>query len=251
MKTFFKILFFGNETDLENRPNPYYEKQKQNLKDIWENKYYNDFGIERLFRILLQLLAFIVPSGIFRCISGTNNIIRRRLTIEALGIGKVLYYYFILSFYDKTTNLGFLILSIILTADTLQFLASRIFLTDVFREPISHKRSLLMAFINYIEICYCFAFIYAFIDHTNSDLSTPIFLVNSSTEIKHISNLQALYFSFVTSATIGYGDITPKNENVMRLVILQIVISLFLVVVIISNVTSKIEDKTFYNKINK
>lgn len=248
INNFFKILLFGNETDFESKANPYYSKQKQNLKDIWQNKTYNDFGIERLFRIFLQLLAFIIPSGILRQLSGTNNIIHRRLTVEFLGIGKVFYYYFILVVFDCTRIKFFLILSIILTIDTLHFLASRIFLNDVFRQPISYKRSLLMIFVNYIEICLSFAFIYSYIDHTNYEITKTIFFESKDNVIIYISNLQSIYFSFVTSATIGYGDITPKNPLIIKLVILQIVISLFLVVVIISSVTTKIEDETFYNK---
>ncbi|MBX7182162.1 MAG: potassium channel family protein [Bacteroidia bacterium] len=247
---FLKILFFGNETDEQSKPNPYYEKQTQNLKDIWYNKTYNDFGIERLFRLFLQLTAFIIPSGVFRQLSGTDNIIHRRLTVEFLGIGKVFFYYLILVIFDKTQSYFFLILTSIITFDTLHFLASRIFLNDVFRQPISYKRSLLMVFINYVEICLFFAFVYSYIDHTNIDIANTMFIPNSTNAVSHISNLQSIYFSFVTSATIGYGDIVPKNDLLIRIVIFQVIISLFLVVVIISNVTTKIEDETFYNKKN-
>lgn len=238
-----RILFFGNESEKAYKPNPFYKKQVKNLKDIWENKTYNDFGIERIFRIILQLLAFIIPSSLVRQFSGINNLINRKLIIEFWGISKLVYYYFILLEFDKTRSKLFLIISIILTFDTLHFLISRIFLNDVFRQAISYKRSLMMTFINYAEICMCYAFIYAYIDHTNTNIENTIFIVNSK-----ITNLQAIYFSFVTSATIGYGDIAPKNPFVMKIVISQIIISLFLVVVIISNVTTKIEDKTFYNK---
>ena len=245
---FFKILFFGNETDEMSKPNPYYKKQNQNLKDNWHNKTYNDFGIERLFRLFLQLTAFIIPSGIFRQLSGTDNIIHRRLTVELLGIGKVIFFYLILVKFDKTNSLIFLILASIITFDTLHFLASRIFLNDVFRQPISYKRSLLMVFINYVEICLFFAFVYAYIDHTNIDITKTMFISNSENMVSHITNLQSIYFSFITSATIGYGDIVPRNDILIRVVIFQVIISLFLVVVIISNVTTKIEDETFYNK---
>ena len=75
-----------------------------------------------------------------------------------------------------------------------------------------------------------------------------MFISNSENMVSHITNLQSIYFSFITSATIGYGDIVPRNDILIRVVIFQVIISLFLVVVIISNVTTKIEDETFYNK---
>lgn len=238
-KEFLKKLILGSESNKAYKSNPFYKKQSQNLKDIWNNKSYNDFGIERFFRILLQLTAFIIPSSIVRQLSGTSNLLFRKLSIEAWGILKIVFLIIFLK-YDMTRSGAVLFIAIVLSADTLHFLVSRVFLNDVFRQAISYKRSLMMTFLNYIEICLCFALIYAYIDHTS--LTPEVF------NCGHITNLQAVYFSFVTSATIGYGDIAPKDPLVMKLVVSQIIISLFLVVVIITNVTNKIEDHTFYNK---
>lgn len=238
-KAFLKKLLLGSESNKAYKPNPFYKKQSKNLKDIWDNKTYNDFGIERLFRIFLQLSAFVIPSSVVRQLSGTSNLLFRKLSIEAWGILKIVFLIIVLKC-DFTRQGVVLITAIVLSIDTLHFLISRIFLNDVFRQAISYKRSLMMTFLNYIEICLCFALIYAFIDHTS--LTSEVF------NCGHITNLQAVYFSFVTSATIGYGDITPKDPVVMKLVVAQILISLFLVVVIITNVTNKIEDRTFYNK---
>jgi hypothetical protein len=244
LKTFVKELLLGSESNKAYKPNPFYKKQRTNLKSIWDNKTYNDFGIERLLRLFLQLTAFIIPSSLIRQFSGTSNLLFRKLSVEAWGVLKIAFLIIVFKL-DYTHNAIVLVISLVLSLDTLHFLISRIFLTDVFRQAISHKRSLIMTFLNYVEICLCFALIYAYRDHT-----APAYIIVFVKD-QHLTNLQAIYFSFVTSATIGYGDITPKDPLIMKVIISQILISLFLVVVIITNVTNKIEDDTFYNKKKK
>ena len=39
------------------------------------------------------------------------------------------------------------------------------------------------------------------------------------------SYLDSLYFSIITSSTVGYGDITPKTNTAKIIVILQIILS--------------------------
>ena len=67
----------------------------------------------------------------------------------------------------------------------------------------------------------------------------------------HLSDLQTIYFSFVTSATIGYGDIAPKDPLVMKIVVAQIMLSLFFLVIVITTITNRLHDDTFYNKHKK
>lgn len=243
-------LFLGSPKAKKYIPSSFYKKQRQNLADIWNNKTYNEFGIERIIRLILQLLAFVTPGGFVRHITGTSNLLVRKLGIELYGILKVVFIYLAFKF-DWTTNSFVLTVIIILTLDTLHFLISRVLLNDVFREAISHKRSLIMTFINYIEICLCFAFIYSYIDDTNQDSINPVFHINSDIpNIKngHLNDTQTIYFSFITAATIGYGDISPKDPRIMKVVIIQIVISLFFIVVFISNILNKLNEDTFYNK---
>ncbi len=240
---FIEKIILGSESDKAYKPNSFYKHQIENLKKVWNNATLNDFGIERLLRLFLQLTSFVIPSGLVRELSGTNNLLFRKINIEIFAISKIVL--LIIAFkLNWTTSLFVLFTVIILSLDSLHFLLSRIFLNDVFRSQISNKRSILTAFINYAEICLCFAFIYVYIDHTNSD---PLRIVFFDKGI-HITNTQAIYFSFVTAATIGYGDITPKDPLVMKVVITEIIVSLFLVVIVFARAISKIDDDTFYNK---
>lgn len=250
VKEFFLKLLLGNPSIKKYTPTPFYKKQKQNLSDIWNNKTYKDFGIERILRLVLQLLSFISPGGFVRYITGTSNLLVRKLGIELYGLLKVFFICVAFKF-NWTTNLIPLILIIIFTLDTIHFLICRVLLNDVYREAISHRRSLVMTFINYIEICLCFAFIYSYIDDTNQQKDSPIFVINTSlpyTESGHLTDTQTIYFSFITAATIGYGDISPKDSFTMKIVIIQIIASLFFVVVFISNIINKLNEDTFYNK---
>ncbi len=241
---FFTKLFLGSNRP-ENRPKKVYARQLENLGHIWNNRTYNDFGVERILRLLLQLFSFIMPGTLIRHLAGTKELLSRKIFIEIYSVAKLCW--FILLFkLDLTTSTLAVWISVIFTIDTIHFLVSRIFLNDVHQQPISFKRTLLMSLLNFVEVALCFAFIYSYIDDTNNDPTKIIFSTG-----QHLTDLQTIYFSFVTSATIGYGDIAPKDPLLMKLVILQIILSLFFVVIVISTITNKLGDDTFYNKRKK
>jgi hypothetical protein len=249
IKDFLYKLVMGHPDIKKYIPTSFYKKQQSNLSQIWNNKTYKDFGIERLIRIILQLIAFITPGGVVRYFTTTKNLLIRKLGIEFYGIFKIFFISLAFQF-DWTQNPVALFFIVVFTLDTLHFLVCRVLLNDIFREAISHRRSLIMTFINYIEICLCFAFIYSFIDDTNNDIKNSVFITNENLPVidGHLNDTQTIYFSFVTAATIGYGDISPKDPLVMKLVIVQILVSLFFVVVFVSNIINKLGEDTFYNK---
>lgn len=249
-KNFVYKLFLGNSKANVYKPSSFYKKQGQNLLNIWHNKVYNDFGIERIFRLILQIIAYFTPAGVVRYLTGTENLIIRKLGIEVYAISK-LFFICVAFALNLTENAFVLVIIIILTLDTIHFLIARVFLNDVFREAISHKRSLIMTVINYVEICLCFAFIYSYLDDTNHQLDNPTFHISSDIpqiEKGHLNDNQTIYFSFITAATIGYGDISPRDPLAMKLVIIQTLISLFFIVVFISNIINKLNEDTFYNR---
>jgi hypothetical protein len=247
--SFIKKLFLPDASAETTASKPYYETQKKNLQAIWNNTAYKDFGIERILRLLLQLTAFIIPSGLLRSITGTSNFLFRRLSVEFLVIIKLTFLYFVLKL-DCTSSFCILVIAIVLTADTLHFSISRIVLNDLYRKHVSFTRSLILKFINYIEVCLFFAILYSYLDHTNLDINNHTFIINDSLHAKdnHLTSIQAIYFSFVTAATIGYGDITPKDPFVMKMIVVQIIISLFFVVVFLSSIINRLGRTTFYNE---
>ncbi len=240
MNFFTKLLYGTNRP--ESKPRSVYSKEMIALQRIWNNKTYNDFGLERILRLFLHLLSFIMPGTIIRQLCGRKHLLFRKVVIEAYSLFKIAWYVFLFE-KDLTTSTAALVISIILTIDTVHFMFSKIFLNDIHQQPISFKRSLLMTLINILEVMLCFAFIYSFIDDTNNDTGRVIFSMGH-----HLTDLQTIYFSFVTSATIGYGDIAPKDPLVMKLVVMQIMLSLFFLVIVITTITNRLHDDTFYNK---
>jgi ABC-type uncharacterized transport system permease subunit len=55
-----------------------------------------------------------------------------------------------------------------------------------------------------------------------------------------LNALRALYFSFVTMTTLGYGDVQPKTEywQAQILIVIQLIISLYFLAVLIAAVVS-------------
>ena len=238
---FFTKLIMGTNRP-ESKPRTVYLKELIALRRIWHNKTYNDFGLERILRLTLQLLSFIMPGTLIRQLCGRRHLLYRKVVIEAYSLFKIGWYFFLFKM-DLTTSTLALVISIILTIDTVLFLFSKIFLNDIHQQPISFKRTLMMTLINIIEVMLCFAFIYSYIDDTNNVPGRMIFSTGHQ-----LNDLQSIYFSFVTSATIGYGDIAAKDPLLMKLVILQIMLSLFFLVIVITTITNRLHDDTFYNK---
>lgn len=230
-------------------PNDFYKQQGENLSTIWHNKKYKDFGIERLIRLTIQLLSFATPAGLIRWVTGkSKNLLVRKISIEVYAIGKVVFAWQAI-IHGWTSSGWVIVFIVIMTADTLHFLLGRIILNDIWRQPISFQRSLIMTFVNYAEICLCFAAIYYYWDHSYSINGYHVFSVNDKLAKfqDHLPPITYIYFSFVTAATIGYGDISPFDPFVQKIVNTQIIISLFMVVVIIGSLASKLQEDTFYN----
>ena len=238
---FLTHLIFGTDRP-ESKSRSVYEKEVISLSRIWNNKNYNDFGLERILRLILQLLSFIMPGTVIRQLCGRKHLLFRKVVIEAYSLLKISWYFFLFEM-DLTTSTAALVISIILTIDTIHFMFSKVFLNDIHQQPISFKRTLLMTLINILEVMLCFAFIYSYLDDTNTLPGKFVFSTGY-----HLTDLQTIYFSFVTSATIGYGDIAPKDPLVIKLVILQIMLSLFFLVIVITTITNRLHDDTFYNK---
>ncbi len=239
--SFFTKLLMGTNRP-ESKPRSVYVKELIALRNIWNNKNYNDFGLERILRLTLHLLSFIMPGTLIRQFSGRKHLLYRKIVTEVYSVLKIVW--LLLAFkLDLTTSTIALVISIILSFDTIIFLFSKIFLNDIHQQPISFKRTLMMTLINITEVMLCYAFIYSYIDDTNS---VPGHLVFSTGH--QLSDLQTIYFSFITSATIGYGDIAPEDPMVMKLVVSQIMLSLFFLVIVITTITNRLHDDTFYNK---
>ncbi len=119
------------------------------------------------------------------------------------------------------------IINIYLLLETYLYIFYKIFVPES-NSRRSHKRSLLLLFLNFIEVIGSFAVIYAAGNFLN-------------VQVDNWSD--ALYFSLVTGATVGYGDLYPINAAGKELVMFQIVSSLAFLILFFNFFTPRAQDE--------
>ncbi|KQB43508.1 Potassium channel protein [Flavobacterium daejeonense] len=120
--------------------------------------------------------------------------------------------------------------------ETVLYIPTLIFASDLFSRPRSYKRSMLLLFFNYLEIVFEFVVLYS----TGNYLNQPI---------NHW--FDAVYFSMITSSTIGFGDLYPVQTFGKALVMTQSLLVLMFVVLFLNFYSTKIDSKGYFEKIKK
>ncbi len=212
MLKFIKKLIIGPNVQNSCTIESALQMQRRNLLAVWNNTPYTSFGIERLLRLFLVLNQYLFPSLYIRQIAGCGGSIVRNLSAECIVLIKCALLIAIFLFHWE--NIPFMHwLIIYLCSETILYLLSTVFLSEIYWSPRSYKRSTLMLLLNYFEITFDFSVLY-YSFKCIENLSTPI---------------KAIYFSFVTSSALGFGDLRPINNTGRFLIICQIVVFLFFV----------------------
>ncbi len=113
-----------------------------------------------------------------------------------------------------------------------------IYLGDIMGNPITYRRSLTMLFINYIEIGLGYSIVYFYMDS----------IIPNFFNVKMMSALQTIYFSFTTSATIGFGDIHPLTNLGRILVLTQVALFFVFVGLFLNFYSSKVHEVSYFNE---
>ena len=235
MTNFLGTLFLGKKNNTK-VSEPAIQKQWNNVKEIWNNDHYKDFGIERLIRLFLSISQFVFPGLYIKDIAGRFSLESRKIAVEFYVLFKLLLP--LIFFYcDATDKTWVYYLTIYIIIETMVYLACIIYLSDVFAKPISYRRSITLIFINYIEINLCYAVLYSYYN-----LNVPNFFKH-----KLNTDLQTIYYSFVTSATVGYGDVYPKTDTGRFVVITQIIVFIVFVGLFLNFFASKVQEASYYN----
>lgn len=206
-----------------------FEQQCENLKRVWENTNETSIGLLRLFRLLLALSPFVFPSLYIRHISGMKGYLCRKMAVDAQVVIKVILPLVILleGWSSNPFALGF---TIYMLLETICYLFALIFISDIYVSPMSFKRSVLLLIINYIEVTLDFAVLYKGLDLLN----------------KSIDSVKAIYFSFVTSTTLGYGDYYPDGPLGQFVVICQLLGIFVFLVLFLNYFTTNLNNEITY-----
>ncbi len=221
-----------------------FAKHRADLRAIWHQTNYRDFGIERLLRLVLKLLAFVMPGTFYRAAVdhvGGSSFLFRRTSVEWLASLKLVWY---LSLFKLGLTAGpfWVVASAVITFDTVHFLLCRIFLADLSRGHTSFKRSLVLVIVNFSEVTLFFATLYTYLDHHLRMAGEHAFNHHP------LTGVEAVYFAFVTATTVGYGDLHPIHPLLMKVVVAQIGISLFFVVIFFSTVVGNLDKEGTLNQ---
>lgn len=203
----------------------------RNIRAIWNNEHDNDMGIEKIFRLFLAASPFIFPGVYLKEMAGRNGRAYSDLSIDIFVLCKVAFPLVIIVNGWQTNHILFLIV-IWFMAETVLYVPTLIFASDSLSRPRSYRRSMLLLFFNYLEIIFDFAVIYSVGDFFNK----PFHLWSDP-----------IYFSFITSASIGYGDFFPATPLGKLIVSCHSVVFLIFVVVFLNFFSSKMESTGYFD----
>ena len=199
-------------------PHSTIRRRWENVVAIWNNTYEEDAGLEKVIRLGLAFSQFLFPGMYIKHLFWPKGPLYQDLATESFVLVKVMLPLIILHEGWQTHPVVVLLLAWFML-ETVLYIPTLIFASDVFATPRSYRRATLMLFLNYLEVVFTFAVIYASGVHLNRPL-------------EHWT--EAVYFSIVTSSTIGFGDIYPVTTLGRMLVMLQSLFYLSYIVLFIN-----------------
>jgi hypothetical protein len=231
MKRFFKKLIFGKNPSAEISARSVIDKRIHNIRSIWNNEQEEDIGIEKLLRLFLGFSQFLFPGIYIKHFIGGRRLLYQEITVDLYVLFKIAFAFGII--YNGRQDNDILVwIVIFFMAETLLHIPTLIFASDIFSRPRSYRRSMLLLFFNYIEIVLAFAVLYSSGDYLNQ-------------AFKHW--FDPIYFSFISGATVGFGDFYPITPIGKMLVSFQVVIFIIFAALFLNFFSNKVESKGYFD----
>lgn len=231
MKKFVKKLLLGNVSRIPKADFNPIEKRIQNIKAIWNNNHQDDNGIEKIFRLFLSSSVLLFPGIYIKYLASLKGNEYQDLAIDFYILLKLIFPILILvNDWQNSTLIIWIMIYVLL--ETILYIPTLIFASDLFSKPRSYKRSMLLLFLNYLEIVFAFGVLYSCDNYLNKPLT---------------SWFDAVYFSIITSSSIGYGDFYPITTIGKVLVSIQSLLFLFFVVLFLNFFSTKIKAKGYFD----
>lgn len=172
-----------------------YRQQFKFLRQVWASDVY---GIERVAMLALLAARLATPFLLLSHLFWSDLLWRRKRAIDIYVFVTMAFQWAILFAWPSPSPWA-VGLVVYLLADLYVALLSGIFLSKpgLYGFPVSLNRSLLLLLVNYLHIVAAFGALYlhtAAVCQCGVGLSDPV---------------RVLYFSAITTVTVGYGDIIP------------------------------------------
>jgi hypothetical protein len=233
MRHFLRKLLLGKITK-DDKPllkiNPI-QKRILNIQSIWNNDHQEDNGIEKIFRLFLSISQLVFPGVYIKYIFSRKNYEYQDIAMDFYIILKLLFPIYILKNNLQDQNILIYIMVYVLL-ETVLYIPTLIFASDMLSRPRSYKRSMLLLFLNYLEIVFAFAVLYTLGDNMNKPFTHWF---------------DAIYFSIITANSVGYGDFYPITTFAKVLVSIQAMFFLSFVVLFLNFFSAKVKNKGYFD----
>ena len=193
MRRIIKKLLLGNVVNKKEHSVSPLQKRVNNISAIWNNHHQDDSGIEKIIRLFLASSQLLFPGIYIKHLANKKGHEYQDLALDVYILLKVLFPVIILMNHWQH-NIFVLLILAYLVLETILYIPTLIFASDLFSKPRSYKRSMMLLFFNYLEIIFSFAVFYA----SNDYLNKPF-----------VHWFDAIYFSVITSSSVGFGDYFP------------------------------------------
>jgi hypothetical protein len=234
MESILKKLLLGKTSNLVSPKYNPIQKRVRNIRSIWNNDHQDDNGIEKIIRLFLSSSQLLFPGIYLKYFANKKGVEYEDLALDFYVLFKVAFPLIILmNHWQNNAWLIWILFYVFL--ETVLYIPTLIFASDLFSKPRSYKRSMLLLFFNYLEIAFTYAVFYS-CDHYLNKPFTHWF--------------DAVYFSIITSSSIGYGDYHPVTTIGKFLVSTQALLFLFFIVLFLNFFSTKIKAKGYFDHKN-
>ena len=226
-----KKLLVGKVSKTYRPKNNPIQKRILNIKSIWNNDHQDDNGIEKIARLFLSTSQLFFPGVYIKYLACKIGHEYQDLALDIYILLKVTLPFLILYNHWQGHNLVIYWMVYVL-CETLFYIPTLIFASDLFTRPRSYKRSMLLLFLNYIEIVVAFGVLYTLGNNMNKPFEHWF---------------DSIYFSLVSSNSIGFGDYYPVTTYGKILVSLQALFFLSFVILFLNFFSTKVKSKGYFD----
>lgn len=231
MKSILRKLLIGKVSrSYKPKHNPI-QKRILNIRSIWNNDHQDDNGIEKIVRLILATSQLLFPGIYIKYLSNKIGHEYQDLALDFYVLAKVAFPFLILinGWQEHSVVIAVMIYVLI---ETILYIPTLIFASDLISSPRSYKRSMLLLFFNYLEIVVSFGVLYTLGDNMNQPFEHWF---------------DSVYFSLVSSNSIGFGDYYPITTFGKVLVSIQAIFFLSFVILFLNFFSTKVKSKGYFD----